>query len=201
MLSCFYSYGYQATVSVTNLHFSTQAIKKPFAIEKLNVVIDILHKEVFEFCASRRKIFHLSDNIMNSETIKGRLSQHVKRRLQSQESTENKISPHVPPATVIANQPNHPTIKEEEIENASVRYVKKRKITKKSQTQSVDLAPPDDDDKCDKRSEKHDTGLDILTLILNHKKSEFLRNPQISELLSDINKKKRNSLSVELIQS
>lgn len=138
---------------------------------------------------------------MNSETIKGRLSQHVKRRIQSQESIECKNSPHLPPnlAPVIAVQP---IIKEEEVENTSIKSVKKRKMTKKSSTQSVDSNADDDDkDKCDKRSDKNnDTGLDILTLILNYKKSEFLRNPEINELLNDINKKKSSSLS-ELIQS
>lgn len=131
---------------------------------------------------------------MNSETIKGRLSQHVKRRLQSQESTENKVSPHQSQnsTTVITNQP---TIKEEVIENTPVKSVKRRKITKKSSIQSVDSnqSNPDDDEKCEKRNDKHDTGLDILTLILNHKKSEFLRNPQVIELISDIDKKKSNS--------
>jgi len=42
--------------------------------------------------------------------------------------------------------------------------------------------------------------LDILTLILNHKKAEYLRNPEIIELLGEINKKKSSSPS-ELIQN
>lgn len=137
---------------------------------------------------------------MNSETIKGRLSQHVKRRLQSQESIESKISPHPSQhsTTVIANQA---IIKEEVTENTSlVKSVKKRKIAKKSSQNSVESSL-DDEDKCDKRNEKHDTNsLDILTLILNYKKSEFLRNPQISELLCEINKKKSNLLP-ELMQN
>lgn len=132
---------------------------------------------------------------MNSETIKGRLSQHVKRRLQSQESLENKNSSQLP-QNLTSVVTNHPNIKEEATENTSVKSVKKRKITKKH---SVD-SNPDDDDKCDKRNEKQDTGLDILTLVLNYKKAEFLRNPQINELLSEINKKKSNSLT-ELIQN
>lgn len=130
---------------------------------------------------------------MNSETIKGRLNQHVKRRLQSQESTESKISSHLGQnsTTVVTSQP---IIKEEESESTSVKYVKKRKMTKKSSIVPVE-SNADDEDKCEKRNDKHDTGLDILTLILNHKKSEFLRNPQIIELLSDISKTKSNSLS------
>lgn len=134
---------------------------------------------------------------MNSETIKGRLNQHVKRRLQSQESTESKISQSQNITSVIANQA---IIKEEVTDNTSVKSVKKRKITKKSSTNSVD-SNPDDDDKCDKRTDKHETGLDILTLILNYKKSEFLRQPQICEIISDISKKKSNSLPTELIQN
>lgn len=117
---------------------------------------------------------------MNSETIKGRLNQHVKRRLQSQESIESKFSAQQsqPYTLTLVNQP---TIKEEATENTCVKSAKKRKITKKS---SIDQNP-DDDDKCEKRIEKQDTGFNILTLILNHKKAELLRNPQIIELLDE----------------
>lgn len=136
---------------------------------------------------------------MNSQAIKGRLNQHVKRRLQSQESTENKIATQLSHnvTSMITILPN---IKEEPIENTSVKSTKKRKLAKKSSTHHSHDSNPDDDDKCDKRNEKQDTGLDILTLILNYKKAEFLRNPQISELLDEINKKKAISLS-ELIQN
>lgn len=127
---------------------------------------------------------------MNSETIKGRLSQHVKRRLQSQKSSENKIEPQQLSRIATPVLPNPPLIKVEETESPSVKLVKRRKMTKKLSTQSNE-SNPDDDDKCEKRNEKPDTSLDILTLILNHKKSELLRNSQIMEVLKDVNKKKR----------
>ncbi len=137
---------------------------------------------------------------MNSETIKGRLSQHVKRRLQSQD----KIHPHLSTQNATKIIPIQPVIKEEETESSLVKSGKKRKMTKKSaiHSSSVD-SNPDDDDKCEKRNEKPDTSVDILTLILNYKKSEFIRNPQIIELLSEISKKKSVSSgsTSELIQS
>lgn len=153
---------------------------------------------------------------MNSEAIKGRLSQHVKRRLQSQKSTENKILPlsqnsspssatttpttaATTPPTLISSLPNTLHIKEEEIETSPVKSVKKRKMTKKSNVQAIESNHAEEDEKCEKRNDKQDN-LDVLTLILNHKKSEFLRNPQIVELLSDINKK-RCSVSTELVLS
>ncbi|XP_037033266.1 uncharacterized protein LOC119072203 [Bradysia coprophila] len=137
---------------------------------------------------------------MNSETIKGRLSQHVKRRLQSQESIENKIHPNqIQPSAATTVIRNQVIIKQEDESESTVKSVKKRKMTKKSSSHSVE-SNPDEDEKCDNRSDKVDTSLDILTLILNHKKSEFLRNPEIVQLLCDINKKKSTTLD-DLIQS
>lgn len=143
---------------------------------------------------------------MNSEAIKGRLSQHVKRRLQSQESIDNKSlssQTHQPSAAVPIPVVIRSQIKQEdETEITPVKSVKKRKMTKKSSSSHSVESNPDEDDRCDNRSsDKVDTSLDVLTLILNHKKSEFLRNPAIVELLCDMNKRKCGTALSELIQS
>lgn len=143
---------------------------------------------------------------MNSEAIKGRLSQHVKRRLQSQESIDNKSLPsqtHQPSAAAPTPLVIRSQIKQEdETEITPVKSVKKRKMTKKSSSSHSVESNLDEDDKCDNRSsDKVDTSLDVLTLILNHKKSEFLRNPAIVELLCDMNKRKCGTTLSELIQS
>lgn len=137
---------------------------------------------------------------MNSETIKGRLNLHLKRRLQSQESIEKHNSSQPSRLTPSVVGYKSIIVKEEPIESAPVKSPKKRKITKKSSVvlHAVD-SNQEDDEKCerlsDRRNEKQFANLDILTLILNHKKAEFLRNPQLIQLLNEIDSRKCESMS------